>query len=193
MAESEEALAQVLSGFHPIDPQFRLRLGEVCLEQVYPRHYHLLRPGQVARYAWFLVSGSARLYYLHEQKGEEVTVWFWNTGDVMWALGSFCRKRPCQYYLQLLEESRLLAVHRKHLQELAATYPNYLDLERTVSEAAHSQVIRHLHDRSSLSARERFDRLMQRNPRLFLKASVKDIASFLGMFPDTLSRLRARK
>ena len=113
--------------------------------------------------------------------------------EVLWALGSFCRGLPARHYLQLLEESCLLAVSRQHLEELAAAFPNYRGLERTISEAYHTQVIRHFHDRSSLPARERFEELMQRNPRLFHKAPVRDIASFLGMFPDTLSRLRAGK
>lgn len=193
MLENDEELIQALQAFHPVDSRLRLHLREVCHERVYPRHYHLLRPGQQANYAWFILEGSARAYYLHAQKGEEVTVWFWQQGDVLWALGSFCRGLPCRFYLQLLEDCRLLAVHRRDLEFLASSLAAYRQLERAIVEAYHTRVVRHFHDRTSLSVRERYGQLMQQNPRLFLEAPVKDIASFLGMYPDTLSRLRGEK
>ena len=126
--DNEEKLIRALGGYHPLDGPLRQRLGELCQERVYPRQHHLLRPGQVARYAWFLVSGSARAYYLHPQKGEEVTVWFWQKGEVLWALGSFCRGLPSRHYLQLLEESCLLAVSRQHLGR-ACTYHHHLPVQ----------------------------------------------------------------
>ncbi|WP_439879718.1 Crp/Fnr family transcriptional regulator [Pontibacter sp. MBLB2868] len=193
VAENEEALFQALCGFYPVETQLRLRLGEVSHELVFPRQYHLLKPGQVPGYAWFLASGSARAYYLHEQKGEEITVWFWQKGDIMWALDSFCRQVPTRYYLQLLEDCTLLLVSQRDLKTTLSFSPEYRHLERAVAEGYQLRVLRHFQDRAHLPVKARYEKLMRHQPHLFNKASIKDIASFLGMFPDTLSRLRSSK
>lgn len=193
MLEDDEPLMQALQAYHKVDTKLRLRLREVCQERTYPGQYHLLRPGQVANQAWFLLTGSAQMYHVHGQKGEEETLWIWKQGEIVWAIRSFCRRLPCLYYLQLLEECRLLSVHYRDLEELAITFPDYRRLERNLTEAYHARVLHHFHERTSLPARERYVRLMQRTPQLFQKVPAKIIASFLGMSPATLSRLRSAK
>ena len=186
-------LFRVLATFYPVDPALRMHFRKVFSQKRFPRHHHLTKPGRVAGHAWFILKGSARGYTLDATKGVEVTTWFWLEGDFVWAMDSFCRKLPTRFYIQLLEDSVLQLVSRQDLENTVALFPQYRHLERAITEAYHARLHRHYHLRASRPARERFEQLMARQPQLFHKASVKDIASFLGMFPDTLSRLRSKR
>jgi CRP/FNR family transcriptional regulator, anaerobic regulatory protein len=186
-------LLKVLDSFYPVDPILRNHFKKIFYLKQFPKHYHLVKPGRVAGFAWFIVKGAARAYTIDDLKGIEVTNWFWLEGEFVWALDSFCRRLPTRFHIQLLEDSVLQLVSRQDLEVTVTLYPQYRHLERAVTEAFHARLYRHYHLRASRPARERFQSLMERHPQLFHKASVKDIASFLGMFPDTLSRLRSER
>ncbi len=185
-----EALQQA---YGPLPGALQEYLGQVLIPRRYPKGQVLLRPGQTPPYAWFLGKGAARAYLLEEGKGEEVTLWFWLQGETMVALDSFCRQVPATFYLELLEESILYRLSFQEIEGMAARFPAFRRLERALVEKALFRITRHLLDRSRLPARARYEKLMQQAPQLFHRAPVKHIASYLGMFPDTLSRLRSAK
>lgn len=191
--ESHSQLYQALDTFYPVSATTKKLLREKLITRQYPKGHLLLRPGQTPSYAWFLEQGAARGYFLDEKKGEEVTAWFWLEGEVMVALDSFCRQVPTSLYVELLDDSVLRSATFGVLEQIAAQSVSFRRLERAVVEDYLLRISRHYFERSSLPVRHRYEKLMEEWPRLFHIAPVKDIASFLGMFPDTLSRLRAGK
>ena len=118
-------------------------------------------------------------------------MWFWLEGEVMVALDSFCRQVPSSFSIELLVDSELFAVSYRALDRLSVQVPGYRLLERHIVEAYLLRIYRHYYERSSLPAQARYDKLMSERPQLFQVAPVKAIASYLGMFPDTLSKLRS--
>jgi len=193
MLTDTEDLFNALNGFYPQDSDMRHHLAAVFDQQHYPRQHHLLRAGQIPGFAWFIREGSARVYYISEAKGEEVTTWFWHKGDFMLALDSFFRQVPTQHHIGLLEDSTLLTVSFAELEKTATLFPRYRHLERSLQEVYRNRMQQHFYDRAALPVKARFEQLMHDHPELFNIAPVKDIASFLGMFPDTLSRLRSAR
>lgn len=153
----------------------------------------LIRPGQVPTHAWFIQTGAARAYVFDDRKGEPITTWFWSPGDFMMALDSFCRQFPTSFYIELLENSTLLSLTYEQLEQTAEQFPSFRHVERAIMEECLHRLYGHYHARAHLPVKARFEKLMHEQPWLFHVASIKDIASFLGMYPDTLSRLRAEK
>ena len=186
-------LFHALNSYCPVKPALRQHLSQVLVQQHYPKGHLLLRPGRTPAFAWFLYKGAARGFAYDEEKGEEVTTWFWLEGEVMVALDSFCRQVPTSFSIQLLVDSEVQYVSYKELERMGAMFPSYRQLERALVEASLLRVYRHYYKRSSLPARARYEKLMEEQPQLFQVAPVRDIASFLGMFPDTLSKLRSQR
>ncbi|WP_276499386.1 Crp/Fnr family transcriptional regulator [Pontibacter litorisediminis] len=184
---------QVLDSYLPLGTALKRHLSQALALKKYAKGRLLLRPGQRPAEAWFISEGAARGYILDEAKGEEVTTWFWLEGEVMVALDSFCRQAPATFYLELLEDSKLHSLSFQETEFTANTFSSFRQLERAIVEDYLLRISRHYFERSSLPARARFEKLMAARPGLFHVAPVKAIASYLGMFPDTLSRLRGAK
>jgi len=191
--EATPDLFEVLESFHPTSRDLREYLNNILLHKEFKKGHVLLRPGQVPSTVWFIQKGAARGYVFDDRKGEQITTWFWHRGDFMLALDSFCRQLPTSFYIEILEDSTLLSVTYEKLEETAKRFPALRHVERCIMEECLHRVYRHYHDRAHLPVKARFVRLMHERPQLFQVASIKDIASFLGMFPDTLSRLRSEK
>ncbi|MBB6611800.1 Crp/Fnr family transcriptional regulator [Pontibacter sp. Tf4] len=191
--EDEPNIFDVLAAFHPVSRELREHLNKVLLSRTLKKGQVLLRPGRVPAQAWFIQDGAARAYVFDDRKGEQVSVWFWTGGDFMLALDSFCRQLPTSFYIELLEDSTLLSLSYSQLEETAERFPAFRHIERSIMEACLHRLYRHYHARAHLPAKARFEKLMGEQPWLFQVAPVKDIASFLGMYPDTLSRLRGER
>lgn len=193
MMDTAQVLATLQQDYGPLPAALVQQLGEALTPGHYPRGQVLLRPGQTPRHAWFLGQGMARGYVLDSGKGEEVTLWFWLQGEAVVALDSFCRQVPATFYLELLEESLLYRLSFQDVEALASRFPAFRRLERSLVEKALLRIARHLLDRSRLPVRERYEKLLLHMPQLFQRVPVKHVASYLGMYPDTLSRLRAER
>jgi len=188
-----DALFHALNAYYPVSADLREHLSKVLACKDYPKGHLLLKPGRTPAYAWFLSKGAARGFAYDEEKAEEVTTWFWLEGEVIVALDSFCRQVPTSFSIELLADSELHSVSYRELERVAGRFPAYRQLERAVVEAYLLRIYRHYYERSSLPARARYEKLMEERPRLFQVAPIKDIASFLGLFPDTLSKLRSQR
>ncbi len=183
----------LLDSYYPLRATVKKHLSQVLSSKQYPKYHQLLRPGKVPSNAWYICEGAARAYIFDDEKGEQVTTWFWLKGDIIIALGSFCRQVPTSIHIELLEDSVLQGISYPALERTVQLFPDFRYLERALVEEHLLRIYRHYYDRSSLPAQGRYQKLMENTPQLFHLAQVKDIASFLGMFPDTLSRLRAGK
>lgn len=186
-----DELFKTLDAYYPLGHDFREALTAVISHQSLPRGHLLLRPGRTPTHAWYICRGAARGLAYDEVREEEVSMWFWLEGEVMVALDSFCRQVPSSFSIELLADSELLAVSYRALDRLSVQVPGYRLLERHIVEDYLLRIYRHYYERSSLPAQARYDKLMAERPQLFQVAPVKAIASYLGMFPDTLSKLRS--
>jgi CRP/FNR family transcriptional regulator, anaerobic regulatory protein len=193
MISHAEDLWHALHAFYPLDVALKQRLQRIFTQKHYARNHFLVKPGSPARHAWFVRKGAVRAYLLDKARGTEVISWLWLDGDLVWASDSFCRRLPTRLFIQLLEDSVLQVVSRQDLDHTLEHFPQYRHLERAVAESFHHRLHQHYHRRVSLPAMARYQHLLQTRPQLFLRVPVKDIASFLGMFPDTLSRLRGKR
>lgn len=193
MISQTEELWQALEAHHALDAALKRRLQCIFTQKQYARNHFLSKPGSPARFAWFVRKGAVRAYQLDRARGTEVISWLWLDGDLIWATDSFCRRLPTRLFIQLLEDSVLQVVSRQDLDHTLEHFPQYRYLERAVAESFHHRLHEHYHRLVSLPATARYEYLLQTRPQLFLRVPVKDIASFLGMFPDTLSRLRSKR
>lgn len=150
----------------------------------------LLHSGEVCEQVWFIGRGLVRAYFLKD--GEEVTQQFFFEGNYTTDYESFLTRQPSQLHLHALESTLLLGLHREAMHRLYAADPGAERMGRRIAEEIFISVSRR--NRSFLldSAEKRYLDLLRERPKVMQRVPQRHIASYLGVKPESLSRIRAR-
>ena len=186
-----ELLLQTLNFISPMSAALDRRFRETLKEEHRPKKYHLLREGEIANKIYFINNGFARAYYIQDDK--ECTSWFMSKGDLMISVYSFYTQQPAAENIELLADSELLSMSWSQLQGIYADFPEYNFTGRLVTEKYYLLAEERAVLMRTLSAKKRYERLIQTHPDILRNASLGQIASYLGISQETLSRVRAAK
>jgi len=153
------------------------------------KNEYLLRQGEICSDLVFVKEGCLRLYYLAD--GIEVSVWFSFKHSSAIELYSFISERPSEYYLQAIEAGEILYLSKPALNLIYETYPKMQEMMRKFWE----DVVINLVDRFTAlqrdSAEKRYRDLLKK-PAYLQKIPQKYLASFIGVTPTSLSRIRKK-
>ena len=165
----------------------RFRQGEI-----------ILHSGDTCRRMVYLNHGLARAYYIDE-KGRDHTwsIFFNDTQAKLYNLlmidgKSFSEQSPAILSIEILEDSEAVIMEYDAVQFLYRHYRKSADFGRMIAEEAYATLHHHIIMRQSLSSRERFVLFMEQTPHLLEKVPQYHIATWLGMTPQHLSRLRSQ-
>ncbi len=154
------------------------------------RNEVLLKQGHVSREFFFVVSGCVRLYY--ESGLEEKTAFFYTENMFVSSYQSFTKQIPAKHNLVALEDSRLIVFDFESTLRFLEYSPKFDALARIVLEdelAIYQDIIASF---VTQNAEERYLYLLNNNPMLFERIPQHQIATYLGVSPETLSRIRRR-
>lgn len=147
----------------------------------------LLSQGQVCDKLFFVEKGCLRLYYIANEV--EITVWFSFENHSAIELSSFLSGAPSDYFLEAIEETEILSLHKSELLSLCDQMPV---LEKTMRRFW-EDVIQNLLTRFTAlqkdSAEKRYLSLMNQ-PGYLQRIPQKYLASYIGVTPTSLSRIR---
>jgi CRP-like cAMP-binding protein len=149
----------------------------------------LLLQGEVARYTYFVTDGCLRMYNI-DKKGSEHAVQFAFEDHWVGDLYSFLSEKPAVYCIDALEDTTFLRIDAERLEQAYADVPI---LERFFRLALQNSffVLQHrLTAAHSETAEEKYDALCTRYPNIAQRVPQYHIASFLGITPESLSRIR---
>jgi len=187
-----DMLFQILTMIAPLSGALRKRFEDFIITRQYKKKHLLLREGEISRRIYFIAEGSARAYHL-DSEGREHTTWFMNKYDLMISVYSFYTQQPAAEYIELLEDSTLLSMTWDQLQIIYAEFPEYNFHGRLVTEKYYIMAEERAILLRNKQPAERYKLLLQKQPDITQHASLGQIASFLGITLETLSRIRARK
>ncbi|OCX54295.1 hypothetical protein BEL04_08535 [Mucilaginibacter sp. PPCGB 2223] len=186
----EEILYQILHFIAPISAGLRKQLSEYLKRESFAKKHVLVRPGEVARKIYFIREGFARAYY-HDADGREHTTWFMGPGDFMISVYSFFTQQPAAEKVELLADSQLLSITWDQLQSLYAEHPEFNFHGRIITQKYYIQSEERAVLLRTKKPAERYRMLLAQYPQLLQQASLGQIASFLSITQETLSRIRA--
>jgi CRP-like cAMP-binding protein len=185
-----ERLFATLSDIHPISKEYKKALGKLITPLSLPAHYMLLEAPKIAEHAYFLNDGFAMTYVF--VKGQKHVESFWCSEQFIISVSSFFGQVPSKEFIQLREDSEVLCLSYADLQNLLDTFPEAHALYRLIMNQYYESSRERTRDMQQLTAAERFDKLIRNYPSIEKHVTQEDIASYLGITPQSLSRIKRR-
>ena len=156
----------------------------------YKKKTVIIEAGEVANEVFFVVKGCIRLFCLKD--GTELSTYFFTENMFAGTYDSFISRKPTQIAMETLEDTTVLALSYQSLEKLYEVFPKMNEFIRKSIE----QRFVVLHDLFTSyllnSPEERYIKLLSTNPDLLNRIPQHLIASFLGVTPVSLSRIRNR-
>jgi CRP-like cAMP-binding protein len=155
------------------------------------RNTIILSQGEVCSKIYFLATGCLRTYYITKE-GQEKTrlVSFDNT--IVTALTSFTTQNPSVEHIDALEDSELLEMSQTDFFMLIDEIPAWELFYRKILELAFAFQNSRIEDLVTLSAKDRYGKLLNDRPHYIQRLSNKVVVSYLGISQETLSRLKSK-
>ncbi len=155
------------------------------------KHDFLLQPGAICHHLGFVVNGTLRTFYV-DSAGNDVSFLFHWTGQLFTNYESVLTRQPSTLAIQALEPTTVQLIHRDDLFALYETSMYWQRFGRIMADQIFLTARQRINDLLFLSPEERYLALLSQQPTVFQKIPQKYIATYLGITPQSLSRIRKR-
>lgn len=155
------------------------------------KRQYLLQEGDICKYMAFIVKGAGRMYTMKENSQETIirlAVESWWLGDYE----SYNLHTPSIYYIEMTEDSDVLLVTQEDMKNLGAAIPAIDEMVREIDRKGTIATQKRIHAAISMDAEERYELLARTYPEFVRRFPQSMIASYLGISPETLSRVRKK-
>jgi CRP-like cAMP-binding protein len=186
---SIQSLLASFERYLPLDQDEERLVAERVQKRVIKRRHMILQEGDVCRHYSFVVQGCLRLYAVGK-KGTEHNLQFAAEQDWITDLDSFYSETPSNVYIDALESSVILQINKEDLVYLFVNLPKFDRNFRVIIEEKFIDLQERVLLNISSSAEERYLAFLQRYPHLSTRLANTQIASYLGITPEFLSKVR---
>jgi CRP-like cAMP-binding protein len=162
---------------------------ELMIPKKLRKKQYLLQAGDVCRWLAFISRGCLR-HYSVDDSGTEHIERFGIEGWWMVDIDSFQAHKPSPGNIDALEDSELLLIDKSSIDKLSVLAPTWDRYYRAILEEEFKAARTRISDFISASAEERYLHFLNKFPDLFQRVPLHQIASYLGITPQTLSRIR---
>lgn len=169
---TESDLAVILSNFQ----ELKVEKGQF-----------ILKTGQIANHYYFIKSGALRFYYGDYE--DQLTAWVIIKDEFFTEISSLNPQIPTRFNIEAIEKTELYCIHKKDMEMLYQQIPAWQEFGRITWENMAIRMIDQIISFQTLSAQERYLEFI-RDAELMKRVPVKQIASYLGITPNALSRIR---
>ncbi|WP_417354574.1 Crp/Fnr family transcriptional regulator [Flavobacterium sp.] len=186
--DSLKKLQQTVFSLHRLPEADWDMFTQILTYKTYKKGDTLIKEGELENYIYFLEKGTTRNYFLKE--GKEFTVAFHFSGEFVTAFYSLITGAASIVTIELLEDAEVVVIPYRDLELFYQKSFHGATVGRKMAEMQYAHRLEKEMELLSLTAEERYVRLMERNPELVAAISVKHLSSYLGIQPESLSRIR---
>jgi len=173
---------------HLTDEQFDFWMS-LLVERKLKRNEFLLQAGEVCRHFAFVTKGCLRLYYIDDKSKEHIVQFApenWWISD----MDSFTNGIPSNYFIEALEASEVLLIDQQSLTKLYNKVPVVAIFFQSLLQNRQSATQKRIISSMSEPAEEQYLAFLKTYPSLAVRVPQHMIASYLGITPESLSRIR---
>jgi CRP-like cAMP-binding protein len=173
-----------------LTPKDWLLLIPICSFRKIRKGDNFIKSGQVSEELAFILNGSFRYFY--EKEDVEKTAYFVFSNEIMASFEGILEKKSSKTTIQALVDSEIFVIDYSRMRKMYTQFPKFEQIGRLIGEhyilMLHNQLSSFLLD----TPEERYLKLVQNTPDLLNKVPLQYIASYIGVTPVSLSRIRKR-
>ena len=182
-------LLQTYPFLKPLDINQLIQIGD---HQVYKNKAVIISAQTTSKKIFFLLSGMVRGYFIN-RKGEEKNIFLRPEHTITGAPDSLFNNQPSKYTFESILESHLFLFHYDELLQVSRQFPNINQLLIVGLQENIQTLIFRVESLIDKLPEERYEELLERSPQFFQTAFNKHIANYLGITPNSLSRIVKRR
>lgn len=175
----------------PITEQEFSRFKDLFHYQKVKTNEFILREGEVCLFNYFVLKGSFRFFHVNPE-GQELTRYFAFENKFGTNLTSLIEGTPSYEYIQAVEPSEVLKIRSGDFFRLVETVPQINLVYRKILQNAYISSQKRIYDLQGMSALDRLKWLLNHQPGILSRIPSRMVASYLGITPYTLSRLKSK-
>ena len=156
---------------------------------LFPKNRIIEEEGKIPRYLYFVVSGFMRLFHYNEQ-GDEITTHINCPPGFITSYSNFVNQEKSAENLECITECELLRITKKDVDLLTQESTALKDFSISVFQQSIVYNENRSKELATLTAEQRYKKLVENFPSIIHNVPVQYIASFLGIKPESLSRIR---
>lgn len=189
--EPVEQLIRFFTRFFPLNSKEREEVSRLFTQRNIRRKGLLLQEGDVCRHYYFIVSGCFKMFAV-DPTGKEHNLQFSAENDWICDLHSFYEEEPSRLYIEALEPSVVLQIQHEDLLYLYVNYHKFDSNFRIIIERKYINFQNRILQNISSTAEERYLNFIKVYPALLKRVPNTQIASYLGITPEFLSKVRKK-
>jgi len=186
---SLDKLIVYFNNYFPLNQKESDELKLRFTERKIKRRGFILQQGDVCKHYTFVVSGCFRMYAV-DQAGKEHNLSFAGENDWIADLASFYSEQPSGAYIEAVEPATILQINHVDLLNLYITYHKFDRNFRIIVEQKYIELQNRILQNISANAEERYKAFLIQYPKLTNRLPNTQIASYLGITPEFLSKIR---
>ncbi|MEP7170823.1 MAG: Crp/Fnr family transcriptional regulator [Bacteroidota bacterium] len=164
-------------------------IKEIFVPKKFRKRQFFLQEGEVCNHLVFIVKGAMRQYSINSKGAEHMVRLFienWWAGD----RESFTNQTPSKYFIDAWEDTETLVASKVNVVNRLNSIPAMIEMAKVLDEKHAFALLNRVNASISLTAEQRYDDLQKTYPQFLERFPLHIIASYLGVTPETLSRIR---
>lgn len=182
-------LMKKVSRYIELDANDMVLIKSVFQHELIPKDRPIIEAAKITDKAYFVISGYLKYYKLLDT-GEELSIHLYAPNDFATSLRGFFLGEKSKETLETITECELFSISKSDLERLYSSSKKWQVFGRKLMESFLIEKEERIIDQISLTAQERYLKLLETHPEIIQNVPVKQIASFIGIKPESLSRIR---
>jgi CRP/FNR family transcriptional regulator, anaerobic regulatory protein len=182
---------QYCNQFSPLDPEAADELFKNVRTRIFRKGDYLLKSGKVCRHLFFINEGLAKICFNKNDK--EFIMRFFSENLLFTVFDSYLTQTPSNFMIVALEPTTVTMIDHREMEKLCKKYHCMETFFRKLVSIVPVKMTRRISEMLEENATERYNEFVRQNKAIIQRINLGDLANYLGITQQSLSRIRAKK